>query len=399
MGKIVPCRSVLVCYNLPRATLTAILAGCLLYALLGTAAVHALDEKKHLTQYMHTAWRTQDGSLPAGMFSITQTSDGFLWFLSLPGDVYRFDGVRFLPWRFPADVSNGPIAKIFADQAGGLWVIGDELVHLKDGVVTAHFALEGLQQFQIITEDPDGSLWVALRASSAPLCHVTDRTVKCFGKDDGIPISRVNSLLADGKGGFWLGGEGTLVHWHAGVSETYNAGKYDLASLARGPDGTLWVGTDEGLGLARFKDGGVKPFVTPTFDGSRLNVTSMLFDRDGNLFVGDRSGTIFKIDTERKIFVHATLEASISAYHLAVVVDDAFQGVTLVTRGNDLFGATHVQRLLQSVLGLPAPRYAHHRLILDSDGRKLSKRERATTLRSLRDAGRSASDIRATLGV
>lgn len=88
-----------------------------------------------------------------------------------------------------------------------------------------------------------------------------------------------------------------------------------------------------------------------------------------------------------------------AAYHLAVVVDDAFQGVTLVTRGNDLFGATHVQRLLQSVLGLPAPRYAHHRLILGSDGRKLSKRERATTLRSLREAGRNASDIRASLGI
>ncbi len=88
-----------------------------------------------------------------------------------------------------------------------------------------------------------------------------------------------------------------------------------------------------------------------------------------------------------------------AAYHLAVVVDDAFQGVTLVTRGNDLFGATHVQRLLQSVLGLPAPRYAHHRLILDTDGRKLSKREHATTLRSLRDAGHSAADIRRGLGV
>jgi glutamyl-Q tRNA(Asp) synthetase len=88
-----------------------------------------------------------------------------------------------------------------------------------------------------------------------------------------------------------------------------------------------------------------------------------------------------------------------AAYHLAVVVDDAFQGVTLVTRGNDLFGATHVQRLLQSVLGLPAPHYAHHRLILDSDGRKLSKRDGATTLRSLRDTGRSASDIRASLEI
>ena len=92
-------------------------------------------------------------------------------------------------------------------------------MHWKDGVVTAHFELEGLQQFQIISEDPDGSLWVALRASDAPLCHVTDSAVKCFGKDDGIPISSVNSLLADGKGGFWLGGEANfspLACWSLG---------------------------------------------------------------------------------------------------------------------------------------------------------------------------------------
>jgi len=57
-----------------------------------------------------------------------------------------------------------------------------------------------------------------------------------------------------------------------------------------------------------------------------------------------------------------------SAYHLAVVVDDAFQGVSLVTRGNDLFASAHVQRLLQALLELPAPAYAHHRLILDEEG-------------------------------
>ena len=295
MRKIASGRSVLVRFNWPRTMLAAMLGSYLFYLLLGTVPVHALDRNKRITQYIHTAWRTQDGSLPAGMFSITQTSDGFLWLLSLPGDVYRFDGVRFLSWRLPAGVSNRPIGKIFADQEGGLWVVGEELVHVKDGVVTSHFELEGLQQFQIISEDPDGSLWVALRASDAPLCHVTGRAVKCFGKDDGIPISSVNSLLADGKGGFWLGGEGALVHWHAGVSETYNLGKYDLASLACGPDGTLWLGTDEGLGLARFKDGAVKPFLTPTFDGSRLAVTSMMFDRDGNLWVGTDAKGLFRI--------------------------------------------------------------------------------------------------------
>ncbi len=76
-----------------------------------------------------------------------------------------------------------------------------------------------------------------------------------------------------------------------------------------------------------------------------------------------------------------------AAYHLAVVVDDAHQGVTLVTRGNDLFAAAHVQRLLQKLLGLPEPAYAHHRLILDASGKKFSKRDRAVTLRSLREDG------------
>ena len=126
-----------------RTIRTAILYGSLLYLLLRVTPLHALDPNKHLTQYIHTAWRTQDGSLPAGMFSITQTSDGFLWFLSLPGDVYRFDGVRFLSRHMPADVSNSTIGKILADHAGGLWVVADELMHLKDGVVTSHFEWNG----------------------------------------------------------------------------------------------------------------------------------------------------------------------------------------------------------------------------------------------------------------
>jgi glutamyl-Q tRNA(Asp) synthetase len=88
-----------------------------------------------------------------------------------------------------------------------------------------------------------------------------------------------------------------------------------------------------------------------------------------------------------------------AAYHLAVVVDDAHQDVTLVTRGEDLLPATHVQRLLQALLGLAEPSYAHHRLILDGQGRKFSKRDRAPTLAGLRDAGATPSDIRTRLGL
>jgi len=88
-----------------------------------------------------------------------------------------------------------------------------------------------------------------------------------------------------------------------------------------------------------------------------------------------------------------------TSYHLAVVVDDAWQGVTHVTRGRDLYGATDLHRLLQVLLGLPAPVYHHHRLITDAAGRKLSKSARDTSLRSLREQGATPADIRRMVGL
>ena len=75
------------------------------------------------------------------------------------------------------------------------------------------------------------------------------------------------------------------------------------------------------------------------------------------------------------------------SYHLAVTVDDALQGVTLVTRGEDLLPATHIHRVLQGLLGLPAPRYRHHPLLRDPSGRRLAKRDHALTIRAMRAAG------------
>jgi glutamyl-Q tRNA(Asp) synthetase len=86
------------------------------------------------------------------------------------------------------------------------------------------------------------------------------------------------------------------------------------------------------------------------------------------------------------------------AYHLAVVFDDALQGVTHVIRGQDLFEATHVQRLLQALLGLPAPTYRHHRLLTGPDGRRYAKRDRAETLRELRARGVAAATLRSEMG-
>jgi glutamyl-Q tRNA(Asp) synthetase len=88
-----------------------------------------------------------------------------------------------------------------------------------------------------------------------------------------------------------------------------------------------------------------------------------------------------------------------TSYHLAVVIDDALQGVTDVVRGEDLFWATGVHRLLQRLLDLPAPTYHHHRLILDADRRKLAKSTNATGLRELRAQGATPADIRKLVGL
>lgn len=82
-----------------------------------------------------------------------------------------------------------------------------------------------------------------------------------------------------------------------------------------------------------------------------------------------------------------------ASYHLAVTIDDAVQGVTLVTRGEDLATATHIHRVLQALLGLPTPRYRHHELLTDTAGRRLSKRDGALTIRSMRQKGMSPADV------
>jgi glutamyl-Q tRNA(Asp) synthetase len=88
-----------------------------------------------------------------------------------------------------------------------------------------------------------------------------------------------------------------------------------------------------------------------------------------------------------------------TSYHLSVVLDDAAQGVTHVVRGQDLFRATGMHRLLQALLDLPAPRYHHHRLILDGNGAKLSKSTLATGLRELRAQGATPGDVRRMVGL
>lgn len=124
-------------------------------------------------------------------------------------------------------------------------------------------------------------------------------------------------------------------------------------------------------------------------DMARALMTPLTFEEEGE-------GTIL-CDPEQFGDVVLSRKDAIGGYHLCVTHDDALQGVTLVTRGEDLKPATHLHRLLQALMGWPTPTYAHHRLITDSTGRRLAKRDRAATLRELRAQGHSPAQVRARL--
>jgi hypothetical protein len=157
MGNTAFRRRLLLQVSWPRTTIAATLTCHLTCMLLLAGPVYALDPNKRLTQYMHTSWRIQDGSAPAGMFSVVQTSDGFLWFTSVSQGMYRFEGIRFGPWTLPVDGRTiDHIVSVHGDHAGGIWAVGEhEVFHLKGGVVVSHFALEGQVRAGNISEDPE----------------------------------------------------------------------------------------------------------------------------------------------------------------------------------------------------------------------------------------------------
>jgi glutamyl-Q tRNA(Asp) synthetase len=168
-----------------------------------------------------------------------------------------------------------------------------------------------------------------------------------------------------------------------------------------GPDGPVYPGTCRNIPGAiranRIAEGAPYALRLDVQKAVAAIGHALSFDESGSGPNGE-SGTIAARPDMFGDIVLARKELPAS-YHLAVVVDDALQGVTLVTRGEDLFPATHIQRLILALLGYAAPGYRHHRLILDAAGKKFSKRDKAVTLRELRRSGVTPSQIRERLRI
>jgi PAS domain S-box-containing protein len=270
--------------------------------------VSALDTSRQLTQYGHTAWRIEDGVFAGTPNAIAQTTDGYLWIGTQTG-LTRFDGVRFVSWRPPEgkELPSSRINSLLGARDGSLWIgttkglarwRNGELINYKDSTGT----------IMAILEDRAGTIWVARAVFSdtqGPLCKVTDTGLRCYGRDDGIALPYAVTLANDSRGNIWLAGGLKVSRWRTDSADTYVSPGLNPAEIFNGvqaladrPDGSLWVGlvhSGKGGGLQQLEQGAWKPFVTPEFDSSTLEVTALLSDRDSSLWVGTLNQGIYRI--------------------------------------------------------------------------------------------------------
>ncbi|MCT4332254.1 tRNA glutamyl-Q(34) synthetase GluQRS [Paracoccus sp. YLB-12] len=167
-------------------------------------------------------------------------------------------------------------------------------------------------------------------------------------------------------------------------------------ALPAGPDGLIYPGTCRGRAMSDAGPDDVirldaaRAFAAIGIDRIGFRDEIILPDHDHVLTCAEFRAGIGDVILSRR--------GMGTSYHLAVVVDDAAQGITVVTRGKDLFDSTWIHVLLQRLLELPTPLYHHHRLIRDDAGKRLAKRDDARAIRMLRDEGATPQDIREMLG-
>jgi PAS domain S-box-containing protein len=270
--------------------------------------VAALDTSRQISQYGHTAWRIEDGVFAGTPNVMAQTTDGYLWIGTQAG-LMRFDGVRFVSWRPPEEneLPSSRINSLLGGRDGSLWIgTSAGLARWRNGNLTNYKGATA--SIMAILEDRAGTIWIAranLSDTNGPLCKVTDTGVRCYGRDDGLALPFAVTLANDTLGNVWLAGGAMVSRLQTNSADTYVSAGLNPAetfngvlALAGRPDGSVWVGlvhAGKGGGLEQLVQGTWRPFITPEFDGSTLEVTALLLDRDSSLWVGTLNQGIYRI--------------------------------------------------------------------------------------------------------
>src|SRR5271167_4216461 len=311
--------------------------------------VGALDTSRQISQYGHTAWRIEDGIFAGAPNVMAQTTDGYLWIGTQAG-LMRFDGVRFVSWQPPkgSELPSSRINSLLGARDGSLWIgTSAGLARWRNGNLTNYGDATG--SIMAILEDRTGAIWIAranLSDTKGPLCKVTDTGLRCYGRNDGLPLPYAVTLANDSLGNVWLAGGAMVSRWPTSSADRYVPAALNPAenfngvvALARGPDGSVWVGVvhaGKGGGLQQLAHGTWRPFITPRFDGSTLEVTALLVDRDGSLWVGTLNRGIYRIQANK--VDHFRSSDGLSGDAVSGLFQDHEGNVWIVTsRGIDSF--------------------------------------------------------------
>jgi len=273
--------------------------------------------------------------------------------------------------------SKGTIVTRFAPSPTGYLHLG----HVRSAIEGWRAAREAGGRFLLRLEDIDHTRCRAEYAAAI----VED--LAWLGLDWDGPVRRQSEHFADYRAALArLEGEGLLYPCFC-TRRTIQAEIGRAGGAPQGEIGAPYSGTCRHLGAAERAE---KRRLAPDH-ALRLDVAAGVA----------RSGPLAWSEDGRRVEAQPALLGDVvlarkempTSYHLAVTVDDALQGVTLVNRGADLFAATHIHRLLQALLGLPTPQYRHHPLLTDAEGRRLAKRDRALSVRAMRHAGMTPAEI------
>lgn len=275
-------------------------------------SVWAVDPDRRISQYAHTAWRTQEGVFNGSPIVTAQTADGYVWIGTNTGLV-RFDGVHFALWT-PPDSQRLLDSRIFSLRGtldGSLWIgTGYSISRWKDGELVNYPQLSG--RVESIVEDVEGAVWLVRTQATdgmGPVCRIKDEQSRCYGADDGIPFPSAIHLDKSSSGELWIGGYSELCRWKPASgkpasSTTYFAGTLrrpetfaSLRAIATAANGDAWAAINQTgpvLQLKHFEHGS---WTNRTFPGITVNnadVTSLFVDRDDALWVGTAHHGFFR---------------------------------------------------------------------------------------------------------
>ena len=272
---------------------------CLAVLLATSIRVFALDPSLDVSQYAHTAWKIREGFTRGTIFSMAQTPDGYLW-LSTEFGLVRFDGVQAIPWQPPPgeQLPSNYIQDLLVARDGTLWISTLKgLASWKDGKLTEYPELAG-RFVRRLLQDGKGTVWVGVQ-QPGELCAIQAGTAKCYGS--GSFGNSVSALYADRKGNLWVSAQTGLWRWAPGHPERYTlpGGQLEARALIEGDNGALLMATVYPgnsfiaaiEGLKQFEGGKFRDY-TPSGIAGRLRPTCLFRSSDGSLWIGTVQGLL-----------------------------------------------------------------------------------------------------------